>query len=104
MLLLLWIFGIFALPYLPWKLVYSSEISQGNEIVAKIEDFRRQYHRLPDSDRPEQLTALGFELGIGYKPEYRPLGPDAYEIEYYIGFDGPRIIYSSKTKQWDRAW
>jgi hypothetical protein len=100
-LILLWIvFVIVALPYLPWRFVYSSEIHRGNKIISKIEDFRNQYHRLPNLEKTEEMTPLGFELLIGYRPEFRPFGDDAYEIEYYIGFDGPRIIYSSKAKQW----
>jgi hypothetical protein len=97
---LLWIVGIVALPYLPWKLVYACEIRQGNEIVSKIEDFRQRYRRLPDPDDTEAMSALGFELIIGYRPAYRSVGQEAYELEYYVGFDGPRIIYSSTTRQW----
>ena len=91
---------ILVFPYLPWKVAYWSEMNQGDRIVSKIESFREQYARLPNPEKTEELLALGFELQVGYRPEYRIVGSNAYEIEYYIGFDGPRIIYSSITKQW----
>jgi hypothetical protein len=87
-------------PYLPWTLAYWSEIKQGDQLVSKIESFRGRHARLPNPEKTEELLPLGFELRIGYHPEYRLTGSKAYELEYYIGFDGPRIIYSSSTKQW----
>jgi hypothetical protein len=84
---------------LPWRAAYWMDISEGNAIIANIEQFRIEHSRLPDENKPDEVTALGFELRTGYQPDYRPMGSE-YEIEYYIGFDGPRIIYSSKAKEW----
>ena len=84
---------------LPWRLEYWMEITAGNAIIAKVEQFRIEHGRLPDENKPDEVTALGFELRTGYHPDYRPMGTE-YEIEYYIGFDGPQIIYSSKMKEW----
>jgi hypothetical protein len=75
------------------------EITEGNAIIANIEQFRREHGRLPDENKPDEVTALGFELRTGYHPDYRPTGSE-YEIGYYFGFDGPYIIYSSKMKEW----
>ena len=87
-------------PHLPWTVAYWSEIRQGNQLASKIESFRERHARLPNPEKTEELLSLGFELRVGYHPEYRLMGSNAYELEYYIGFDGPRIIYSSNTKQW----
>jgi hypothetical protein len=84
---------------LPWQAKYWLDIRAGTTIIANVEQFRRSHSRLPDETKPDELIALGFELGAGYHPEYRSMGSE-YEIEYYQGFDGPRIIYSSRAKQW----
>jgi hypothetical protein len=81
-------------------MAYRSEMRHGDRIVGEIEHFREVHARLPDPARPDELLPLGFKLRISYQPEYRLTGDNDYEIEYYIGFDGPRIIYSSATRQW----
>jgi hypothetical protein len=88
------------LPFLPWKVVYWGEMRQGDALVSNIESFRKKNARLPNPEKTEELVSLGFEVRVGYYPEYRLAGGGEYEIEYYIGFDGPRIIYSSNTRQW----
>jgi hypothetical protein len=87
------------LEVLPWRVLYSSDIRAGNAIIADVERFRKEHGRLPDSHNPDEVTALGFELRANYYPDYRRYG-DEYEIEYFEGFDGPYIIYSSKSKEW----
>ena len=85
--------------YLPWQILYWPEIRAADAIIANVEQFRREHGRLPDENKPDEVTALGFELRVGYYPDYRPSG-DEYEVVYYFGFDGPRLAYSSKTKTW----
>jgi hypothetical protein len=90
-----------AIRLLPWNVLYSSEMMRGDELVLNIENFRKQHGRLPNSEKTEEVVSLGFELLASYYSIYRPTGEGAsYEVEYYVGFDGPRIIYSSNTKQW----
>jgi hypothetical protein len=84
---------------LPCRLVYLMEIKAGNALIAKVEQFRVEHGRLPDEKKPDEVTALGFELRAGYHPDYRSMGTE-YEIGYYFRFDGPNIIYSSTTKDW----
>jgi hypothetical protein len=87
------------LAVLPWWVLYSSDIRAGNTIIANVEQFRREHGHLPDKHNPDEVAALGFELRVDYYPDYRHYG-DEYEIEYFEGFDGPFIIYSSKLKEW----
>jgi hypothetical protein len=89
--------GVFRLG--PWRLAFWMEITAGNAIIAKIERFRVEHGRLPDPDKHDEDTALGFELRTNYYPDYLPMSTE-YEIVYDIGFDGPRIVYSSSTKGW----
>lgn len=93
-----WIFLAFT-HLLPWKLEYRAEMSAGNVLIAKIENFRKEHGRLPDAEKPQEIVPLGFELRTGYHPDYKVAG-DYYEITYVFGFDGPYIVYSSRTKQW----
>jgi len=84
---------------LPWQVEHWLDIKAAHAIIANVEQFRSAHGRLPDYNNPDELIALGFELRVGYHPDYRPTGSE-FEIEYYYGFDGPRIIYSSETKKW----
>lgn len=85
---------------LPWNFAYWSELRQGNTLVKNIESFKTKNARLPNPDNVEEVLALGFELRVDYYPQYRITSTNNYELEYYIGFDGPQIIYSSRDKQW----
>lgn len=69
-------------------------IKQGNDVVAKVEQFKKEKGRLPDS-----LT----ELGITEKME----GPIYYDrktpTEYEIWFGeelGHSVVYNSGSKKW----
>jgi hypothetical protein len=79
-------------PFLPWQIACWNKMRQGERIISRIEAFKGRNARLPDP-----RTESPFAADV---PEYRLTGPEDYEIEYYIGADGPAIIYSSTTKQW----
>ena len=72
-----------------------------DQIIAKIEDYRRQEGRLPDPDDHSLMKSLGFELGgVGWHPDYQPLEPASYRITLLKGFDGPYWIYESQSASW----
>lgn len=73
---------------------YSRKISQGNEIVAKIEKFKSEKGRLPNSLNEIGITES--ESGpIYYKKES--------ESKFILWFGkelGESVTYDSQTKQW----
>jgi hypothetical protein len=86
--------------YLPWKVLYWGELRSGDRIILNIENFRAKYNRLPQPEKTDEVLPLGFELRVGYYPDYKLIKPGEYELEYSFGFDGPNLRYSSLAKQW----
>ncbi len=73
-------------------------IKQGNEVVEKIEDFRKISGRLPDSLK---------EIGV-YESEQGPIfyekrGDSEYAIFFSIGFDEMKAYYSD-SKKWEDSY
>lgn len=91
---------VLALQFLPWELLHWSEIRSGNLLASRVEDYRREHGYLPDPENVEEVVGLGFELRVGNYPDYRLAGRDGYEIQYYMGFDRPILIYSSMSGNW----
>ncbi len=77
--------------------------SRAEEIANRIELFKRQHQRLPNAENREEMHALGFELRIGWNPDFIPLNQTDYELWLYSGFDGPHMVYNSKTKTWKKS-
>ena len=65
---------VLALRFLPWDVLYRGEITKGNELVARIESFKARHGRLPDSANVTEVLNLGFELRVGYHPDYQVSG------------------------------
>lgn len=87
--------------FLPWNVLYWSDMREGDYLIAKVEKFRTRNGRLPNPAQPEEMVGLGFkDLSIEYRPDFKPVGSNDYELVYQSGFDGPYIKYSSLTKQW----
>lgn len=76
------------------------EQSRVEEIANHIERFKNQYGRLPDTENREEMLSLGFELHVGWQPDFVVLNDSDYELWLYYGFDGPHLVYSSRTKTW----
>jgi hypothetical protein len=86
--------------YLPWKMVYWKELRNGDRIISNIGKFKEKNNRLPRPEMTDEVLSLGFELRVGYYPDYKITKPGEYELEYAFGFDGPYLRYSSSTEQW----
>lgn len=72
-----------------------------NQIIARIEDYRRHEGRLPDPEDRHLMQTLGFELGaVGWHPDYQLLDAASYRITLLKGFDGPYWIYEAKSTSW----
>ncbi len=74
---------------------YGDELKQGNEVVAKIEKFKKEKGRLPDS--LSEIGVVETESGpIFYKKES--------ETKYIVWFGqelGESATYDSDTKKWN---
>lgn len=72
------------------------------QIILKIEDYRRQEGHLPDPENHSLMQTLGFELRIGWNPDYEPLDSANYRIALLrdLDGDGPCWFYESKSAVW----
>jgi len=68
---------------------------RGNEVVSKVEQFRKDYGRLPES-RGE----MGLQDGETVQPYYIKRSDSSYEVYYTLGFD-TGYIYRSDTQHWE---
>lgn len=78
----------------------TSERRNANQIVNAIEEYRENHRSLPNPDDHEVMKSLGFELRVGWYPDYVADEQGFYEITLLGGFDGPYWIYHSRTKTW----
>jgi hypothetical protein len=69
-------------------------IQKGNELIAKVESYRREKGRLPDS-----LGELGVEEKIVGPLYYTKKGETFYSIHFGTTL-GESVIYNSDTKEW----
>jgi hypothetical protein len=69
-------------------------IQKGKELTAKVEGFRREKGRLPDS-----LGELGVEEIIEGPLYYTKSGETSYTIHFGTTL-GESVIYNSDTKEW----
>lgn len=72
----------------------NEKITKGNEIVSKIENFRKEKNRLPNS-----LTEIGIEETESGPVYYRKESESKYIL--WFGKElGESVTYDSETKQW----
>ena len=85
---------------LPFEINRKSEIKFGNELIEKIELYKKTYKKLPKSDEWKTLEKLGFKIELlGTKPSYESNNGE-YELVFYEGFDGPYLMWNSKERKW----
>ena len=75
-----------------------------DQIISRIEEYRRREGRLPDPANHSLMQTLGFELRVGWCPDYEPLDATNYRITIIEGFDGPCWFYESKSNQWSHGY
>ena len=80
------------------------ENSYVEALANRIDVFKKTYGRLPDASNKEEMQNLGFELRVGWYPDFVSFKDMEYELWLYHGFDGPHRVYSSKTKTWREAY
>ena len=93
------VIGVFGLYW-----VTTSDRRNANRIVDAIEEYREAHRRLPDPNDHDVMKSLGFELRIGWYPNYEADEQGFYEITLLGGFDGPYWIYHSRTENWTEGY
>lgn len=86
---------------LPFEVTRKSDIDFGNELVSKIEQFKKENNRLPETDDWKVLDKLGFKTEmLGTDPTYQKITQKEFELIFLEGFDGPYLLYNSKSNKW----
>lgn len=67
---------------------------EGAELIAKIEEYRKQKNRLPND-----VSELGLAEPMGEGPYYERKDSLNYTVFFNIGFDNTKTYYS-QTKEW----
>lgn len=75
-----------------------------NRIISKVEEYRLREGRLPDPENHSLMLSLGFELRVGWHPDYETLDATNYRITILEGMDGPYWFYESKSHEWHRGY
>jgi hypothetical protein len=50
------------------------------------------------------MLSLGFDLRVGWHPDYEPLDATYYRITILEGMDGPYWFYESKSHEWHQGY
>ena len=77
-----------------------AERRNADRIIAAIETYRETDGQLPDSRDHEVMKQLGFELRVGWHPDYQVGEKGLYRITILEGFDGPYWTYDSFSQMW----
>ena len=86
---------------LPFEITRKADIDFGNDIVNKIDQFEKENQKLPESDNWNVLEELGFKTEMfGTNPTYQKINEKEFELIYLEGFDGPYLMYNSKSNKW----
>jgi hypothetical protein len=86
---------------LPFEITRSADLNFGNKLVDKINEYRKENNKLPETDNWETLERLGFKMEmLGTKPFYEKINEKEFELIYLEGFDGPYLLYNSQKGKW----
>ena len=100
---LLTIAGFFIWWHLPVKINRHSDIDFGNQLIKKIDAYRKQ-HKLPETNDWQMLKILGFkDKGDFLVPDYQKINDTTYELTYVEGSDGPYLLWNSNDRLWKKA-
>lgn len=80
--------------------VTTAERRNADRIIEAIEDYRETHGHLPDARDHEVMKRLGFELRVGWRPDYQVGEKGLYRITILEGFDGPYWSYDSFSQVW----
>lgn len=80
--------------------VSTAERRNADRIIEAIEQYRKVHGRLPHPDDHALMARLGFELRVGWHPDYEVGEKGFYRITILEGFDGPYWTYDSYSRMW----
>ena len=85
---------------LPLTISRRSDIKLGEEIIKKVEAYKKM-NGLPRNGDWKTLRTFGFrDEGLFLQPEYSRIDNQTFELFYIEGFDGPYLMRSSKERKW----
>lgn len=86
---------------LPFELTRKADIDFGNSLVSNIEQYSKDKNGLPETDDWRVLEDLGFKTEmLGTDPSYQKINENEFELIFLEGFDGPYLVYNSKSNIW----
>lgn len=85
---------------LPIETTRKSDIKMGNEIVEKIENYRKNSYKLPEVNDWQTLEQLGLQKDHPEKPVYTKDDNGNYELIFDDGLGGPYLLWNSSDKKW----
>ena len=86
---------------LPIEVTRKSDIKLGNELIEKIEGYKKSNGKLPANNDWRTLEKLGFTMkDLGTTPSYVKDSSNNYELVYIDSFDGPYLLWNSQEKKW----
>ncbi len=69
--------------------------------MKNIKEYEKLNNTLPESNNWKTLTKFGFiNETLGTKPAYEKINDNEFELIYLYGFDGPYLLYNSKSEKW----
>lgn len=101
MLLILIIVSVTVYWNLPIEITRKNDIDTGNKIIQNIEDYQKNYGKLPDNNDYKTLKILGLKLEDSrVYLDYITDNKGNFELTYLEGFDGPYLLWNSKERKW----
>ena len=71
---------------LPWQYEHYFKMKDAKDVASNVNTFYMREGRLPNDKDIEEMQSLGFELRVGYVPEFNRLTEKDYQLSYYIRF------------------
>lgn len=101
-LILIFITYVVVVNALPTSIIYYQEINKANAIIEQIETLEG---KLPENTDWVVLWDLGLEDVYEIdEPRYHKISENEFELVYYIGFDGPHLVWNSDEKIWKKGF
>ncbi|MCU7615713.1 hypothetical protein NZ698_00765 [Chryseobacterium sp. PBS4-4] len=85
---------------LPIEVTRKSDIKFGNELILKIEDYKKNNRKLPTNHDWQTFEKLVFKKDEAANPVYTSDEKGNFELVYFEGFDGPYLMWSSQERKW----
>ncbi|MBW7676428.1 hypothetical protein [Chryseobacterium chendengshani] len=99
--IIIFIFSFITYWNLPIEVTRKSDIRFGNELIQKIQDYKKTNNKLPENHDWQTLKKLGFKMeDLGTKPLYAKDSTNTYELSFSDGFEGPYLMWNSQEGKW----